>query len=623
MHLTKHGLDKALTMIAHMFAEQAGIIIKRGKAACTNGKTIWLPECKELALTPEEITVNLGYLFHETGHVLNTDFVSYSSECTGSALKEAIKNTLEDIRIEHLMTQEYRITRHYLDALVKILLERGGFFDVFPESAKPSNVLQAYMLLKLRLEVLGQHVLVELFEAQQKVAEKKFPRTMLIRLDAMMGRVLRCKNTADVAKLALEILKMIEEEKEEQEQEQNQQNHQGKQQQQGQPPGGEQISAQDESEGTERETGQGQGSSGESEGKEGESGQSQGASGESEGSQGESGQSQETSSGAGGQGAQQNAGSKGGKGAGSAGKKAKNLQSLLSMSEKDIKKGIGEFLAKQSEEIAKQSMKSGAHDSSGDLRFPEIYPHGLRGNGKAPLAEIRASSNKMRTQILQWKSVAQDVDEYRTRSGMKLDHRHLCSARTGGKIFLKQEEGIDLEAAISVVVDRSGSMDRRIVTTANAAVATALAFEHPSIAHQVIAFPYGGSDGRSVSIIKKWSDSTRKFASLVPDLTASGGTPMAEAILFSAACLAGREEKRKVMLVITDGEPHDNRATAEALKLAKKQGVHVLALGIDCSASRMANLFGERNSKNIRDIGELAPAMTSMLKDVFMGVRNA
>lgn len=68
-------LERALPSIAGFIAERTGIEIHRGERACTTGKKIYLPlRASELEMTEEDLVESVGYLFHEVGHILESNF---------------------------------------------------------------------------------------------------------------------------------------------------------------------------------------------------------------------------------------------------------------------------------------------------------------------------------------------------------------------------------------------------------------------------------------------------------------------------------------------------------------------------------------------------------------------
>ena len=202
-----------------------------------------------------------------------------------------------------------------------------------------------------------------------------------------------------------------------------------------------------------------------------------------------------------------------------------------------------------------------------------------------------------------------------SRSGMQIDSSRIWQGRFGGSIFVREDEGIDINAAVSIVIDRSGSMSHTIGHAAQAAVATMLAFDVPGLKTQVSVFPwYGGNRDEGVAVIKRWDESPKQLAGRVASLSTDGGTPMAEAILFAASDVVRREETLKIVMVVTDGDPNDREATKYIIDRARADGITVVGLGIGVDTSPV---FDSRYAATITDIGELSASMVKLVKAAF------
>jgi cobalamin biosynthesis protein CobT len=94
-----------------------------------------------------------------------------------------------------------------------------------------------------------------------------------------------------------------------------------------------------------------------------------------------------------------------------------------------------------------------------------------------------------------------------------------------------------------------------------------------------------------VSVVKEWGVNARaafkRLARASLGDVARGGTPMARGIEIAARDLAGRNEKRKVLMCMCDGEPNSSDNTIRAIQKAEKQGIEVVLIGIktDCVAA--------------------------------------
>lgn len=100
-----------LRRTAQIVSEHFGIeVIFRGSEAFTDGRTIVVPSLAEDA--PDDlIEAIIGYIDHEVGHVMDTDFTVLARkdvEITKDPRKKIVVNAVEDIRQEYINGQRYR-----------------------------------------------------------------------------------------------------------------------------------------------------------------------------------------------------------------------------------------------------------------------------------------------------------------------------------------------------------------------------------------------------------------------------------------------------------------------------------------------------------------------------------
>jgi hypothetical protein len=594
-------LQRALPVVAGMIADRTGIEVKTAAGACTDGKVIYLPALP-LNLSEDDFVTAIGYIYHEAGHILDTDF----SVPLGVGLERAIINSLEDIRIEKQRMIRSPGARRYLGRLVEILTQRSlegrndGFWLVPADDTVPTSaVFQAFLLYKLRHDVLGQEGIKPLVDTAE-AAMARFPTAMRTRLEALMFEVEQCENTADVSDLAHEIIRMIkeEQEKEQEREEQQQQQQQDKQSadssddDDGQSGAG--SSAQDDSSTDDG----GQSGAGDDEGDDSQDGKQQQSA---EGGQGDSGVSADA-------GLPEDDAVSDQTGNGTGG--SNMLKELLGMSDDDVMETLDDMLQNSLNQAANQAARSGRVVSTANvhpLRLP---------NKQADTSRIKGAINAIRVRTMAWLSSAAECDTQVVHVGKQLDYTRLHQARFGGPVFTRVEEGIDLNAEISILVDRSGSMESRIQLAGESALATLLAYDIQGIHTQVAAFPVSGYvngnvDDCGVAIVKRWNESPRFLGGRVQSLTTDGTTPMAEAIFWATCDLLKRDEALRILLVVTDGDPDEFEATREVIDLARKSGVQVLGLGI---GSDTRPLFGDKHAAVIGDIKELTGSMIKLIK---------
>jgi len=133
----------------------------------------------------------------------------------------------------------------------------------------------------------------------------------------------------------------------------------------------------------------------------------------------------------------------------------------------------------------------------------------------------------------------------------------------------------------------------------------------PGVKISVAAFPHG--DG--VMGLKGFSE--------IPDparfqIGAGGGTPLDVALCWAGQKLWPRQENRKIVLVLTDGEPDGVWKTKEMISLLIENNIECYGIGIGMSTGNsVRNLFGN-NSKAIGKIEDLAGAMFDTLTEAMM-----
>ncbi len=575
------SLERALPAITSFITERTNIPIVRADRAATDGNVIYLPRLPELDLEERDVVKTVAWIYHENGHIKHSDF-----SLTGNTpLEKAIASVLEDIRIEGLVMRTFPAARRYLCRMVEILVEDGeaGKYPCFKpalEGATEAEVLQYYMLYKLRHDVLSQRGVAPVLEPTAKVAEARFPVGMKTRLDALMYEVVNCESEREVFDLTAAIIKMIKEEKEKEEDKERER----KQRESSSGAGNGQPQA-----------GAGDPSQGESSGKSG-------------GETGEQGDTQNTanSSGEGGQqeGEPEQSGASSGAGGNGAGS-AKALDELLSMADDQVAQDVGEMLEQAINQAAAK-----AKWKRNSVTMPNVHPMKLR-RSAVDMNKIRASINAIRTKTLNWMSSASETDKLHSRAGVMLDFSQLHAVPFGGDVFFRESEGIDLNAAVSILIDRSGSMQSNIQQAAYAAMATMLAFDVPGIETQVSVFPtcVGGEEG--VGVIKRWQEGPRDLASRIASLTTDGGTPMSEAMLWAVADLVRREETLRIIVVVTDGQPNNLESAKDVVARARADSIAVVGLGIGVDPS---GVFGEKYSAALTDINELSGAMVKLIK---------
>ena len=198
-------------------------------------------------------------------------------------------------------------------------------------------------------------------------------------------------------------------------------------------------------------------------------------------------------------------------------------------------------------------------------------------------------------------------------------------------IFRKKDkiEGVDL--AVSILLDASGSMNYSRYTATDVSYILSRALELGNYKSEVIQFGMkhsGGytrhgyvkgynSDCRGIkSFNQKTQYATKRY---IP--AAQGLTPLLSALEGAEKSLQRQSARRKVVLVVTDGEPYvgvNNQEYKEQCKQKviemKKHGYVVIGIGIETAQFILDMIFDY--SIKCKSVSELETKMTNVMKNI-------
>jgi cobalamin biosynthesis protein CobT len=231
-------------------------------------------------------------------------------------------------------------------------------------------------------------------------------------------------------------------------------------------------------------------------------------------------------------------------------------------------------------------------------------------HGRLNEVDALSASSRMRAQMLgMLQSVKRRPVSYGV-SGRKLAAGRLVKLATGDpRIFRRRVEKVEVNTAVVVLLDLSGSMSSRyeIANAAAFALHTTL-FGLKGVAVCSLEFS-GKKRDPEVNVLV---DFGRKPLSESFNHHPFDGTPTHNAIWGARALLLQRPEPRKIMLLITDGCPDDSSETMAATQRTMKDGVEIAAIGIMNSSVR----HYWDNHTIINSIQELPTAMFGIMESL-------
>ncbi|EMS8855708.1 VWA domain-containing protein [Salmonella enterica] len=514
-----HPLKNALPIVAAAYGEKFGVkVLIQGQDAFTDGERIVIPTANPD--DPHYQQIAWGYLAHEAAHIRHTNF-DMVQKASSKPIRKALLNIIEDVRIENELAKDYPGTRRSISKVIEYMVDTQQM--CVPEQLEPASNLQAWLLFRLRCHFLGQKALTPLYQAVDERVRQLFPTAAMSRLSAMLTAVPSLASTGEVLKLVDAIVAMLEEES--------------------RPP-------QDESDAD----------SGNDIGQE--------ASNDSNNSSGS--QTPETDSSATGDFAET--------GDSDNSDQAENLRQALEASaaqfEPDTFAQVAEVLSEQAE----------GHQGVTPLSLPQAEQAML--GDEAILTLSASESAQIRARLRGMVQSSQDNRNHAKRHGLRVATHRLAASQAGeSRLFIQRQPRIAPNAAVHLLVDISGSMgkpigegNRKYFHVANeAALALAMALEGiPGVVPAVSYFP-GIHQEVSIALLPK--QSVRHRAACF-DQKPRGCTPMAQAMWFAANSLLAQKQKRKLMIVLTDGDPDDWAATHDIVDRCRRSGFELLGIGI-------------------------------------------
>ncbi|MCF2848289.1 VWA domain-containing protein [Pseudoalteromonas sp. ACER1] len=514
-----HPLKNALPIVAAAYGEKFGVkVLIQGQDAFTDGERIVIPTANPD--DPHYQQIAWGYLAHEAAHIRHTNF-DMVQKASSKPIRKALLNIIEDVRIENELAKDYPGTRRSISQVIEYMVDTQQM--CVPEQLEPASNLQAWLLFRLRCHFLGQKALTPLYQAVDERVRQLFPAVAMSRLSAMLTAVPSLASTGEVLKLVDAIVAMLEEES--------------------RPPQDESDADSGNDIGQDASNDSNNSSDSQTPEKDLSATEDFAETGDSDNSD-----------------------------------QADNLRQALEASaaqfEPDTFAQVAEVLSEQAE----------GHQGVTPLSLPQAEQAML--GDEAILTLSASESAQIRARLRGMVQSSQDNRNHAKRHGLRVATHRLAASQAGeSRLFIQRQPRIAPNAAVHLLVDISGSMgkpigegNRKYFHVANeAALALAMALEGiPGVVPAVSYFP-GIHQEVSIALLPK--QSVRHRAACF-DQKPRGCTPMAQAMWFAANSLLAQKQKRKLMIVLTDGDPDDWAATHDIVDRCRRSGFELLGIGI-------------------------------------------
>ncbi len=580
---------RTLNIVAASLGRKYGVNVQfvEQRTASTDGNTIRLPATLLLEQSEDKLIMVRGYIDHESAHIRWTQF---------DAPIDTMTNVLEDVRIERKMGDLYPGSAENLAKLVVLLKEKKHAFSV-PEDADGIGTAALYVLTKLRSEILGQDLRQEAKQARS-ILGKHYTEETIQTLDALL-QGFAPQNIAQCRELAKKIMELLVENYEQQQP----LKIAGQQ-------GGE---SQNEEEDSDSAASQGQDESQDSDSGE----NAKAASSESGDHQQKAASGPKPKSGK--KGKKHNDGGTGdsdGMAQTTSASPSEQGQTLTPVSREELVQALeeacrnldlGEILRGIfGTDAANSKIILGGHDMLIDPRMP-LEP--LVTQAQA-IARYIAPIIRERIQSLDC------VRRTQARCGTRLNTRALARVATTPTplIYEKKHEGRAVNCTVYLVVDASSSMNGEPIEQARlTSLSLALAFKDiKNVKLNVLAFTTHEYNERRPLVATLYGEHYPNLDPRMFCLRAVAGTPMTEVLEYVMSQITD-DGRRKLLYLITDGQPAKLDSTIEVLSSLRNLGVETYGIGItSADMDSMRKMFQQRQVY-IENIKHLPAALMSLM----------
>ena len=551
--LMKSTTHNALPIVASMYADKFGVPIildPSVKTEHTDGTSVHVPflsfeKMKESGASPEDIELVKKALYGWTAHgCMHVRLTNFSVIRGITAAEISFLNVIEDARIERECIRLYPGTEDTLKGLAEYMLATNMYLKNPSKCKEAEEAVYYYILYSLQAD-LGQDCLAPLASKFEKHLEKEYGSVFVFRLKWFLDKVPGLQSTKEVLDLTREILEWLKQPQQNPDPEQPLgQDNQGASQ-------GCQGDSQDNQGASQGSQGDGQDNQGASQGSQGDSQDNQGA------SQGSQGDSQDGEDG----------------------------QDLKTKAIKALSDAInGSYEAFDPKKKLEDKFNSLA--SKHKVQSVPYYAKGNKvqnGSGYKSLEqEARMSSSAIRNKLMALVQSEGRTNSRLAMSGKTISKNRMHSVALGNsRVFLREEKKVMPNTAIHLILDLSSSMDGMHRTAQQACYSLALALKTiQGVSLEVIAFKTEGFDPNPIyQILEKGENPILNAGKFFGELP-SGSTPLAEALFHSGVKILRAKEEKKIVFVITDGDPNDGYTTLKQVGTFEKLGVQYFGIGI-------------------------------------------
>lgn len=542
---------RSLPMVAAVLGKKYGVTVEIGGDSAYTDGQTIHLPSLPANCDPETVMLARGFLDHESAHIRETNFCMFEGK-TITPLTHAICNIIEDWRVELWLGNRYPGCKSNFQWLIHHEFNKPPKLD-----ENPASIILSYLLYTVRSWAVPE--LLTWIKPMAKQLDQSF-LGLRPKVDLILAEIQTyCRNTQSALAYAEKLVALIEQEAQSQQEVQSDSSLDGKS--------------------THRQNGSGQNTTGEQSTTEAPQGrESSGFKTESQGSGGGSTQAMK-----------------------------EGLKQLLNAQSDQLPKGIGEQVADELKSVQK---------AAGGFVM-QVAVEGTRKREELPEALTKEAARSSVALDARLSALLQSSCMKRSRPARqgRLNPGRLAQMSFEPRIFQRHEQRQGLDCSVHILLDCSGSMQRRMELALQSCFALTHALNKVAgVKVAVTAFPADRPETQTYNNAETVLPLIRMGEPLHCHLSlkARGSTPLAPALWWVMQQDVVRSENRKLILILTDGRPDSPMASVEAVKEGVKLGFEFYGIGI-CDTAIM-DILPESNCRVIHQLDELPTAMFSMLQ---------
>lgn len=293
----------------------------------------------------------------------------------------------------------------------------------------------------------------------------------------------------------------------------------------------------------------------------------------------------------------------------------------------DILQKLAEFLQSKEDDLPmdladqiRAELESESSDDDLTINVSQPAPTQVSLLTNEEISEALRSTTTLRTQLqglLQSFTMNRRVASSRGR----MNYRLLHSAQYNPRIFQRKAGVAGINTSVHLLLDVSGSMQNEIglVNKIGFAVADVL-YDMKGINVGVTAFPGPGLPDTRFTVTPVLRHGEKMHTQF--GLHCTGSTPMGEALWWVMQQMITQDEPRKLVIIVTDGDPDNKANTKEAIRVGRSFGFEYFGIGVGNQAGGILTLL-PGTSQVILRIEDLGVALFTVLRNSLTGGQAA